>query len=175
MSKKWEVRKVSTSECIFDKINNEMAQPVGIVLFGADCDLKDDVKKEVIEALGLQGGAGGCGLDGEADYEYGQCYLKTEHHLRYRFSVGQKFAMVILDSHSSSEHDFRHGFVDAIRNAGAKTVVGIYAKADKKPIRPLMSNVEDVEFNKRITAIEQSNPTADGLDYLLITSEETEE
>lgn len=43
MRKKWEIDGVSISEqLVFDKIK-AMAQPVGVVLFGADYELKDEV------------------------------------------------------------------------------------------------------------------------------------
>lgn len=51
MSKKWEDRRVSTPERIFDEIKEEMAQPVGIVLFGADCDFKNEVLDAIVDGL----------------------------------------------------------------------------------------------------------------------------
>lgn len=79
-----------------------------------------------------------------------------------------------LDSAESSTHGLRYELVKVMRNAGAGSVVGIYAKVDKVPVRPLMSSLEKVEFNKQITAIEQSNPNADGLDYFIVVEEEKE-
>lgn len=37
---RWGIRQVSTLEDIFDKIKTEMAQPVGIVLFGVTVRLR---------------------------------------------------------------------------------------------------------------------------------------
>ena len=45
MKQKWEINRVSTPERIFNKIKLEMARPVGIVLFGADCEFKNEVKE----------------------------------------------------------------------------------------------------------------------------------
>lgn len=171
MSKKWEINRVSTSGRIFDKIKTEMVQPVGIVLFGADCDFKNEVVKELTEALGLQTSSDSW----ESDYEHGQCYQKTEAHLKYRFGEGQKYAMVILNSDNSAEHEVRHGFVCAIKNAGAASVVGIYVKATEVSLpegKKDISMIPKVQLNQHIAAIEQSNPTADGLDYLIVVSEE---
>lgn len=81
---------------------------------------------------------------------------------------------VMLNSDESGTHGLRHELVKTMRNAGAETVVGIYAKVDKEPIRPLVSSLEKVEFNKRVAAVEQSNPTADGLDYFIVVEEEKE-
>lgn len=43
MNQKWKTVAVSTPEETFDKIKKELPQPVGIVLFGADCDFKNEV------------------------------------------------------------------------------------------------------------------------------------
>lgn len=125
MNKKWEVRRVSAPERIFDKIKEEMAQPVGIIIFGADCKLKDEVVNKTISSLP------GIATSTNA--------APTPTLVKY------------IQEHSM-----------------------IYAKVEKEPIRPLMSSLEKVEFNKRVFAIEQSNPTADGLDYFIVVEEEKE-
>ena len=159
MSKKWEIQRVSTSERIFDKIKEEMAQPVGIVLFGADCDFKNEVLDAIVD-----------GLRGFARY-----YTKAPDTATLVRNIKNHSAVVVtLDSAESSTHGLRHELVKVMRNAGAGSVVGIYAKVDKVPVRPLMSSLEKVEFNKQITAIEQSNPNADGLDYFIVVEEEKE-
>lgn len=43
MNEKWRISKVSTPERIFGKIREKMAQSVGIVMLGADCELKTEV------------------------------------------------------------------------------------------------------------------------------------
>ena len=160
MNKKWEIRRVSTPERIFNKIKEEMAQPVGIVLFGADCEFKN----EVIEAFLARFGRG-------LVWDYYRS--TTTARIEAVFRIGESF-IIMLDSNESADHNVRHRLVQNLRNLGAKTAVGIYVKATKEPIRPLMSSLEKVEFNKQITAIEQSNPTADGLDYFIVVEEEKE-
>lgn len=60
MNQRWEIDRVSTPERIFDKINNEMPRPVGIILVGADCDLKDDAYMRCVEQISnLATGYGG--------------------------------------------------------------------------------------------------------------------
>lgn len=159
MNKKWEIRRVSTSERIFNKIKEEIAQPVGIVLFGADCDFKNEVLDTMVEEL-----------QGFARY-----YTKAPDTVTLVRAIKDHLAVVVmLSSDESSTHGLRHELVKVMRNAGAETVVGIYAKASKEPIRPLVSSLERVEFNKQVTAVEQSNPTADGLDYFIVVEEEKE-
>lgn len=160
MKLKWEIRRVSTPERIFNKIKEEMAQPVGIVLFGADGELKNKTLDAMMERL-----------RGFADYHID----KTPSTDNLIWTLDRYSAVVVvLRSDESSTHGLRHKLVKMMRNAGAKTVVGIYAKVNKEPIRPLVSSLEKVEFNKQITAIEQSDPTADGLDYFVVVEEEEE-
>ncbi len=45
--KKWQINRVSTPERIFDKVQKEMAQPVGVFVFGADCDFKNEIASEL--------------------------------------------------------------------------------------------------------------------------------
>lgn len=104
MNARWEVSTVSTSEQIFNKIKEEMAQPVGIVLFGADCDLKDEVLDIIMREL-----------QGFARY-----YTKAPDTVTLMRSVKKYPAIVIaLTSDESGMHDLRHELVKVMRNAGA--------------------------------------------------------
>lgn len=160
---KWEINKVSTPERIFDKIKEEMAQPVGIVIFGADCEFKNEVYETMMKEL-----------QGLARY-----YTKRPDIATLTKAVETYSAVVVmLGSDDSSQRELRHTLVNVMRNAGAKTVIGIYAKAKKKPIpfgKAMISVAKDKQVNQQIDAIEQSNPTADGLDYFIVVEEEKEE
>lgn len=163
MSKKWEINRVSTPERIFEKINNEMAQPVGIVLFGADCELKDDVFEECREQIHNLATPGRDGSSHSVVFEM------TE-----RGFFGGRNVLLVMSGESSGDHERRHQMITGLKSKGMKSMVGIYAKASRVPIRPLMFRLEKVEFNKQIATIEQNSPTTDGLDYLLVVSEEKE-
>lgn len=159
MELKWEIRRVSTPERIFSKIK-EMAQPVGIVLFGVDCDFKNEVLDTMVEEL-----------RGFARYYTTAPDTAT----LVRAIKGHSAVVVALNSDESSTHGLRHELVKVMRNAGAETVVGIYAKAKKKPIpfgKATISAAKDRRVNQQIDAIEQSNPNADGLDYFVVVEEE---
>lgn len=160
MKLKWEIRRVSTLERIFNKIKEEMAQPVGIVLFGADGELKNKTLDAMTERL-----------RGFADYHID----KTPSMDNLIWTLDRYSAVVVvLRSDESSTHGLRHKLVKMMRSAGAKTVVGIYAKASITPIKPTISSLKSVEHNKQIAAIEQSNPTANELDYFVVVDEEEE-
>lgn len=159
MNKKWEIREVCTPEQTFEKINTKMAQPVGIVLFGADCDFKNEVVDELLD-----------------NFTSVNCWFNQPPDtstLAKAFS-DFKTVMVIMEAERSAMHPFRHELVKLMRNLGAKTVVGIYAKC--KMQLPLFLqgcfNRETVSLATQIKAIEQSNPTADGLDYFIVVEEE---
>lgn len=157
MDKKWEINRVSTPERIFDKINNEMAQPVGIILFGADCELKDDVLMECQRrVLNLAPGYG--------DVVSASIFCQLD--------AGRNI-MIVMDGNMSGDHKQRHRIVTALRDHGAKTIVGIFAKYQPIWLGDKRTAEED-STNEQAWALINRPPTADGLDYLLVVSEEKE-
>lgn len=163
MGKKWEINRVSTPERIFEKVKTEMAQPVGIILFGADCDYKNEVLDTMVEEM-----------RGFARYYSNAPDTPT------LVRAIQKYPAVVttLSFDESSSHELRHELVKLMRNAGAATIVGVYAKAAETPTpfgKLSISLAPQVKINKQIAAIQESNPTADGLDYFIVVEEEKEE
>lgn len=159
MEAKWSIGKISTPERIFAKIAQEMPQPVGIVIFGADCDLKDDAYRRCVEQIpNLATGYGG----------KGNMALRAA---KWPLSQGRSVVTVMTEN-ASSHHAERQQVITALQDMGAKSVVGVYAKPSKRPIRPLMSSLQDVEFNKTVSAIEGSNPTADDLSYFVVVKDD---
>lgn len=160
MSQKWEINRVSTPERIFQKINEEMVQPVGIVLFGADCELKDEVCRKCTKRIPNLATV----HDGKDDMSL----LAVEQLLSEGRSV-----LVVMCGNSSGNHSERHRTVMALRGLGAKSVVGFYAKHD--PIKPspyVTPTVIDSPFKRQVEALTADPPTADGLDYLIVVEEE---
>lgn len=166
MNKKWKVKTVSTPEQIFDKIREEMAQPVGVVLFGADCEFKSKTVGGVAK-----------GLVNSALFRLGGDDLPSRYS---KMRIPQRCThpyFFVLYSSASSSHDVRHEWFQAIRSMGAKTVVGIYVKAKKKSIpfgKAIITVVRNMRFNRQIDAIEQSNPTAGGLVDCFVEIDEEE-
>lgn len=142
-------------EQIFDVIKAEMAWPVGIVIFGADCDLKDEVLDVIMREL-----------QGLARYYTSVPDTATLVGAVRRHSV----VVVAMNAEESAMHGLRHELVKVMRNAGAVSVVGIYARASRVPVRPLMSELDKMKLNAQIVAIERSNPTADGLDRMIVVT-----
>lgn len=152
--------RVCTLEEILKMIREDLPQSVGIVLFGADGDFKKEVYAKCIEGI----------PNLVTNNEDGSLSLRIVSR-----AVGARQSILeVMEGYASANHNMRHQTVLTLRNLGIKTVVGIYAKVEKEPIRPLMSSLEKVEFDKRVAAIEQSNPTADGLDYFIVVEEEKE-
>ncbi len=179
MNKRCEIREVSTLSTSSKRIK-EMAQPVGIVLFGADCGFKNEVVNELIDGLpGLS-------------YHFTQPpypYPRLQPLARCRSSYFDQppdasqlskafgrleFVMVVIDGVRSDLHLFRHKLVKLMQNAGARTVVGVYAKARKMPDDWSSCPVGAIGHNARVHKIERSNPSADGLDYFIVVEEEKE-
>lgn len=160
MNAKWEISRVSTPERILEKIKKELAQPVGIILFGADCDFK----KEVVKTFTTE-----FGDDLACDTYAGT----TMRHIQQSFGASRNY-MIDLDSTDSASHDIRHQCVLNLRNLGARSVVGIYIKAreiSEITVPPLSNAVKQSKFNNQIHAIEDSKPTSEGLDYLITVEE----
>lgn len=160
MKTKWEISRVSTPERVLEKIKEDLARPVGIILFGVDCDFK----KEVIKALTTE-----FGDDLVCDTYVGA----TTRHMQQSFEASRNY-MIDLNSADSANHDVRHQCVLNLKNFGAKCVVGVYAKArqiSKIVVPPLTNATKQTKFNNQICAIEDSNPTPEGLDYLITIEE----
>lgn len=115
MDEKWRIGRVSTPERIFEKIITEMAQPVGIVLIGADCDLKDEVFMTCVECIpNLATGYGG----------KGNLSLRGA-----KRPLGEgRSVLTVMHGMSSGYPKERLQVVEALRDLGAKTVVGIYVR-----------------------------------------------
>ena len=156
MNKKYTINgQVSTPEQVFDKIEG-MARPVGIVIYGADCSLKDEVVNKTISNLpGIATSTNAAPTPTLVKYI-------QEHSM----------VAIILTADESAVHGLRHELVKVMRNAGAKTIVGIYAKAKRYSPKALVRLPHAASVNRQILSIEQSNPTADGLDLFIVVEED---
>lgn len=154
MSEKWQIYRVSTPERIFDKIQNEMAQPVGVFVFGADCDFKNEIANELTAKL--EATVGGVPTTRQiVDSVYSQ----------------KSVAVAVFDAEASAFCELRHDCVSAMRRAGFKTIVGVYVKCAKLkplPARGFMKKSCRAEINRQIDALERTPPTSDEVDYLIV-------
>lgn len=131
MGIKWENSRVSTPERIFYDIQNKMAQPVGVMLFGSDCRFKNEVYNECSVQLP------GIATNTEED-------LRSTNmvSLRQPLSEGRS-VLAVLDSEASISRECRHQVVVGLREMGAKSVVGIYAKTEESLISPTADGLDD--------------------------------
>lgn len=152
----WEMRRVSTSEEIFEVITKKLPQPVGIVVFGADCGLKDETYMECEERIpNLATGYGG----------KGSMPLRAA---KQPLSDGRS-VLTVMHGNSSGVHKERHDVVTALRELGAKSVVGIYAKAKADP-NLCRSVAEFQALCAQVQRLAKCPPTAEGLDLFLTRS-----
>lgn len=109
----WKETRVSTPEQIFGEIKTKVAQPVGIILFGADCDFKRAVLHIMLEKLQ---GRVYCFADVPDDDAL--------------MSALQEYPVVVamLDSDKSGKGEARRALIEKMYRFGARTVVGVYAK-----------------------------------------------
>lgn len=159
MSKKWEERKVRTSEDIFSEIKTEMDLPVSVIILGADCDFKNEVMESAMNEL-----------QGFARY-----YTKAPDTAKLFSSLKIHRVLVItLSADESCMLSLRRELVETLRKAGAKSVIGIYAKARKMSRMCFDYGAKAAETNRQIAAIERSNPAAEEFDRLVIAKEKKE-
>lgn len=146
---KWEIDRVSTPDRIFQKINAEMVHPIGILIFGADCDFKNQVTDEFTANIDHN----------VLGFSYGTSILKCKFLLKSEMNL-----IIVLDSDDSCCHLVRHSLVKTLKDLGAKTMVGVF-------VDPCGSLHEPKAEAARQT-LNETPPTADGLDYLIVVKEE---
>lgn len=146
---KWEIDRVSTPDRIFQKINAEMVHPIGILIFGADCDFKNQVTDEFT-----------ANIDHNVfGFSYETSILKCKFLLKSEMNL-----IIVLNSDDSCCHLVRHSLVKSLQNFGAKTVVGVFVD----PCGPLHESKAEAARQ----TLNETPPTADGLDYLIVVKEE---
>lgn len=154
MNKQWKINgQISTPEHIFDTFKKEMAQPIGIMLFGADCDFKNEAIEEVQK-----------GLANAVIPFHGSPITHEMVELLHNSPI----SLFVLSSMESSDHELRHEAVRVMRRIGAKTIVGIYAKATA-------TNVDSKLARNTVKELHRYPPTADGLDYFIEIEEKRED
>ena len=157
-----EIGKVGTYEQIFTMIDGEVARPIGIMLFGADSEAKDEICKECMGKIP--------GLAVQHSNDNSGTILKE---VEKAFGEG-RCVLVVMDGYASGDHTQRHKTVVALRNLGAKSVLGIYVKiaAPQPEIGKGFSRSDAVRSAAQVEKLEQHPPTPDGLEYLAIVEKE---
>ncbi len=123
MAETWIYSKVSTPERCLQKISDELPRPIGIMIFGADRELKDKIEKLCIKRVPYL-------IGGEADQQDCGIVIRGEK----RQLPSDRNMVVILDETSSCDHSLRHQIVTNLRKIGAESVVGIYAKSSNSEL-----------------------------------------
>lgn len=123
MELSWEERKVSTVEEIFAKIKTEMPQPVGIVIFGVDDNLREKTVEMVKHELS--------GFSGPVLH-----LSKMAEITRFRMALkNQGVVTLTMDSRESRRSDLLDEAIKKMRKAGVKSLIGCYAKVEESTIR----------------------------------------
>ncbi len=161
MQDKWEINRISTPERIIRKIKEGMAQPVGIVLFGVDCDFKNEVLEMLFEGLSC--------------FYYHRIPRATV--LTSSFKGCSNEILVVLNTDESVAKGLRQGLTEAMSDVGAKTVVGIYARARRRSWWRFLLRLNFGEvrkrrkFNEMLGLLEKNPPKVGEFDYLVFVDE----
>jgi len=159
LMEKWKGEGISTAEEVLAMINEKLPQPVGIVIFGADCSLKERVYIECTQRIkNITTGYGSMG---------NMPLLAAGRPLSRMCNV-----LTVMDGKMSTEHEQRHQIVTMLRKMGAKSVIGIYTQVPPQTRRLPEISKADVNYNKQAEKLEQEPPTGDGLDCFVICTEE---
>lgn len=159
MSRKWESIQGCTSGKIFDMVERTIAQPLGIMVFGADGESKTEAINTIRRELGPI-----------------KCYDETPDTATLVNALKEhRIIVIVLNTKESAMRDLRRELVKVMRNAGAKGVIGLYVKAAKAPLEgaPTLGGlIGNADLNKQLAIIDQSKPYAtDGLDCLIVYGE----
>ena len=154
----WECTLESKKEIGFKKAlreMNELKAPIGIAVFGADCDFKqriiEVIHREIVDStIPINDNDWDGGMN---DVGFSQ--------------------LIYLNGDDSGLHERRHKLVERLRNTTWCThVVGIYIKTE--PLHAADNNAiteEDALFNQQSQQLIDAPPTPDGLDYFITVSE----
>lgn len=167
MDTKWEISKVSTPAEIFFKISIELPRPVGFVLFGVDCDLKDVIYRECCKQIS-ELASGFIANVGDTS-SYGSLFgSATLRRIRRPLKKGRN-VIVTMSGDASGLHQQRHQVVSMLRASGAASIVGIYAKCAMSylTLDHNLSKGETAKLLRQLKVLLNDPPTPDGLDYFL--------
>ena len=162
----WEMNGVSAEkEEVFAEINHELPRPLGVVLFGADSSLKAGVYKQ------LRGGLAGSPL--ALRQGIGSAYARQAK----EFLAQGRPILIRLSGDESVHHGLRHKCVKQLEELGAKSVVGVYAKAtDDSPIDYAMREVDSTfdypQYRRQIKKLLDDPPSPDGLDCFIVVEDD---
>ena len=147
----WEIRRLDQDENILKEINI-IARPVGILLFGADGELKNEVRDKILDKISHIGEV----------YEFGESkdLSQLQKSLKARDNV-----LVIMDNHTSRRHMHREAAAKELRIFGARIVVGVCVRYTSGSLRDGDRIETDIQL--------QFHPSTiyDGLDYLIVVGE----
>lgn len=154
---RWEINRISGAERICDKIMTRMPRPVGIIVSGADGRFKEEVADRIMAKL----------------RGFAHCYCgKAPTADALGWSLSRYHAvMAVLDFETSVSCEARRNLVAAMRNSGAATIVGVYAKAHPASPKLLTRVSGKARLNEQISAMEKNRPIVEEFDYLIIPKE----
>lgn len=155
MKQDWKVESIRKPEQVFEKIKN-LPTPSVVVVLGADGVFKDIVFDEFCAHL-----IGPDAVKRAIEPEDGGS-LSCE---------SETMGVVELDGKISCECVKREKFLDGLRESGAASVIGVYAKVSPFGRFGAELTPEQLIQANQASMLSATPPTADGLDYLVTVRE----
>lgn len=153
----WESRKSIIDSQVFETINR-MARPVGIVLFGVECELKHETRLMCWRKIRKL-------MDGSSR----ESLMNLER--AYRAIRARKNVLVVMPEEASVWERYREDVAKALERLGANQVVGIFVKKSLILKKSELNNPKTIETNHLIKAFDMKPPEAREFNQLFIVKD----
>ena len=153
----WESRKSIIDSQVFETINR-MARPVGVVLFGVECELKHETRLMCWRKIRRL-------MDGSSR----ESLMNLER--AYRAIRARKNVLVVMPEEASVWERYREDVVKALERLGANQVVGIFVKKSLILKESELNKPETIETNHLIKAFDMKPPEAREFNQLFIVKD----
>lgn len=156
MSAKWESHRVRTAEEIFAEINT--SRPVGIVIFGPDCEFKKQITSDVQRVTGAL----------QLDYYhcYGGSGLAKWKNALFAAMQDDYPVCMVLSGEASASRQVRNLVVQQMQSVGIEKIFGIHVVGEA----PFDSRRQEVVRDE----LSLNPPTIEGLTGLLTVANKEE-
>lgn len=154
MERDLELTRKSTEQEFISILRDEITKPAGLIIFGPDVADKDAIQKECVTVLTPKVSVCGESMGLLPFNEVGKLIRD-----------GQT-VIYVMKGESSKDPGQRRSIIHAMKNANAKSIVGIHVRSEPQGLRPAMLPVSVAAFNRQVYELATSPPSARDLDYL---------
>lgn len=149
MNCEWEIRRLDSGDVILREVSR-IARPVGILLFGADGELKDYICHNIRFIVGH------IGITHNIKESGAQERIKAS-------LLARENVLIVMDGKKSRNSQCRDKIIQKLRKLGARKIVGICVRYAPGTL----STEDDIETDVQF---QFHPPTIENLDYLILVT-----